>query len=69
MRGGEDSSVAFACLLLRHGPEPGEPDGLIFSGRLNGCEVWRLDVLGVVPSPRKTGAELMRCICLSVVGG
>lgn len=42
-----------------------EPEGLIFSGRVKGCDVLRLAVFGgeLSADARKLGAELMRCIC------
>jgi hypothetical protein len=54
-------------LLFCQDPELAEPDGMIFNGR-GGCEVIRLVAFGeeLRADARKLGAELMRCICLSV---
>ena len=52
-------------LLFCQEPEVAEPEGFIFNGRVNGCDVLRLAVFGgeVSAEARKLGAELMRCIC------
>jgi hypothetical protein len=73
--GSEESGLCWLCLdciclLFCQEAELGEPEGLIFRGRVKGVEVFRLAVLGAELSAdvRRDGAELMRCICLSVGG-
>jgi hypothetical protein len=74
--GSEESGLGWLCLLdciclvVCQEAELGEPEGLIFRGRVKGVEVLRLAVLGAELSAdvRRDGAELMRCICLSVGG-
>ena len=53
------------CLLFCQEPDPAGPEGLIFSGRVKGCDVFRLTAFGeeLRADARKFGAELMRCIC------
>ena len=53
------------CLLFCQEPEAAGPEGLIFSGRVKGCDVLRLTAFGeeLRADARKLGAELMRCIC------
>jgi hypothetical protein len=57
--------LACICLLFCQEPEVTEPEGLIFKGRVKGCDVLRLTVFGEEfrADARKLGAELMRCIC------
>lgn len=57
--------LACICLLFCQEPEVTEPEGLIFKGRVKGCDVLRLTVWGEEfrADARKLGAELMRCIC------
>jgi hypothetical protein len=73
--GSEESGLCWLCLdciclLFCQEAELGEPEGLIFRGRVKGVEVLRLVVLGAELSAdvRRDGAELIRCICLSVGG-
>jgi hypothetical protein len=55
------------CLLFCQDPELAEPEGMILNGR-GGCEVLRLAAFWgeLRADARKEGAELIRCICLSV---
>lgn len=57
--------LACICLLFCQEPEAAGPEGLIFSGRVKGCDVLRLAAFGeeLRADARRLGAELMRCIC------